>query len=238
MNAFGDDPSSLDLNLATSLRRFVKFRGFAIEERNSADSLIATVETLYWNYANIPILTTGMGTEDGLVADRREIIVLIDEYDAPIVNNLTDPASLEIAKSTLHGFYNALKSCENMIDRVFITGITKFSQLSVFSAMNNLRDITFQPRYATICGFTHKEILKFYSSHLDAALKNFKDMKKFGPKFTHKSLMELIDEWYDGYSWNGADRLLNPLSLQNLLVDYNFDNLWVRSGGMNFLNQT
>jgi hypothetical protein len=102
------------------------------------------INTLYRNFADIPIVITGIRTEDGLVADRGEITVLIDEYDAPIVNNLTKPARLEAAKETLHGFYNALKSCENMIDRVFITGITKFSQLSVFSAMNNLMDISFQ----------------------------------------------------------------------------------------------
>ncbi|MDR1315128.1 MAG: AAA family ATPase, partial [Deltaproteobacteria bacterium] len=138
MNAFGDDPSSLDQNLATFLQLFAEVRGFAIKERNSAASLTQTIETLYRNFADIPIVTQSIQIEDGLVADRRKIIVLIDEYDAPIINNLTDPASLKVATRTLHGFYNALKSCENMIDRVFITGITKFAQLSVFSAMNNL----------------------------------------------------------------------------------------------------
>ncbi|MDR1313455.1 MAG: AAA family ATPase, partial [Deltaproteobacteria bacterium] len=138
MNAFGDDPSSLDLNLASSLQLFAEDRGFTIKERNSAFSLIQTIDTLNRNYADIPIVTQSIQAEDGLVANRRKTIVLIDEYDAPIVNNLTNPARLEVAKETLHGFYNALKSCENMIDRVFITGITKFAQLSVFSAMNNL----------------------------------------------------------------------------------------------------
>ncbi|MDR1079773.1 MAG: ATP-binding protein [Deltaproteobacteria bacterium] len=235
MNAFGDDPSSLDLNLATSLRRFAKFRGFAIDERNSATSLTQTIETLYWNYANIPILTSGNGTEDVLAANRRKIIVLIDEYDAPIINNLTDPARLEVANRTLHGFYNALKSCENMVDRVFITGITKFSQLSVFSAMNNLMDISFKPEYATICGFSIKEISKYYSPHLDKGLAELRNKRKFGPGFSHKMFMDRIIDWYDGYSWNGKDRVINPLSLQNLLIDYEFDNFWFRTGGMTFL---
>jgi hypothetical protein len=237
MNAFGDDPSSLDLNLATSLRGFAKFRGFAIEERNSAASLTQTVETLYRNYADIPIVTQSIQSEDGLVADRRKIIVLIDEYDAPIVNNLTNPARLEIAQSTLHGFYNALKSCENMIERVFITGITKFSQLSLFSAMNNLRDISFKSDFATICGFTCDEITKYYSPHLDATLAEFQDVGKFGPNFTRDLLMERLADYYDGYSWNGEDCVLNPLSVQHFLVDQVFDNYWIRSGAMNFLNQ-
>jgi hypothetical protein len=237
MNSFGDDPSSLDLNLATSLRNFAKFRGFTIEESNSASSLTQTIETIYWNYADIPIVTPGIRTEDGLIADRGEIVVLIDEYDAPIVNNLTDPASLEVAKKTLHGFYNALKSCEYMIDRVFITGITKFSQLPLFSTMNNLRDISFQSNFATICGFTYDEIIKYYSPHIDATLAVFQEAGKFGKNLTRDLLMELITDYYDGYSWNGEDSVLNPLSLQNFLVDQVFDNYWIRSGAMNFLNQ-
>jgi hypothetical protein len=237
MNAFGDDPSSLDRSLAISLRRFAKVRGFAIEEGNSPSSLTQTIDALNRNYADIPIITQSIHAEDGLVANRKKIIVLIDEYDAPKVNNLTDPASLEVAKKTLHGFYNALKSCENMIDRVFITGITKFAQLSVFSAMNNLRDITFQSNFATICGFTRDEISKCYSLHLAATLAEFRDVKKFGPDFTRDSLMEKITDHYDGYSWNGEDRVLNPLSLQNFLVDKIFDNYWIRSGAINFLNQ-
>ncbi|MDR1081260.1 MAG: ATP-binding protein [Deltaproteobacteria bacterium] len=237
MNAFGDDPSSLDQSLATYLQLFAEDRGFTIKEENSALSLFQTIRTIYRNYADIPIVTQSVQDEDWLVADRRKIIVLIDEYDAPIVNNLTDPASLEVAKKTLHGFYNALKSCENMIDRVFITGITKFPQLSVFSAMNNLRDITFQSNFSTICGFTCTEITKYYSPHLDSTLAEFRDVKKFGPNFTCKLLMERITDHYDGYSWNGEDQVLNPLSLQNFLVDKVFDNYWIRSGAMNFLNQ-
>ncbi|MDR1036770.1 MAG: AAA family ATPase [Deltaproteobacteria bacterium] len=170
MNAFGDDSFSLNRSLARFLRRFAKVRGFAIDDGNSAEILTDTDETLYRNYADIPILTPGIQPESGLVPYRNKIIVLIDEYDAPLINNLTDSARLKVAKSTLHLFYNALKSCESMIDRVFITGIKKFFQLSVFSAMNNLIDISFESEYSKICGFTTDEITKFYSPHLDGAL--------------------------------------------------------------------
>jgi hypothetical protein len=237
MNAFGDDPSSLDRSLARTLRRFAKVRGFTIEEGNSADSLTDTVEIFYRNYADIPLVTQNIQTEDGLVANQSKIIVLIDDYDAPILNNLTDPASLEVAKRTLHGFYNALKSCENMINRVFITGITKLTQSSAFSAMSNLRDISFQSEYATICGFTIDEITKYYSAHLDASLAGFRDVKNFGPHFTRELLLERIADKYDGYSWNGKDRVINPLSLQNFLIDHVFDDFWIRTEGFNFLNQ-
>ncbi|MDR1313047.1 MAG: ATP-binding protein [Deltaproteobacteria bacterium] len=237
MNAFGDDPSSLDRSLAAYLQFFAEVRGFTIKEGNSAFSLTQTIETLYSNYADIPIVTQGIRTEDGLFADRSKIIVLIDEYDASIINNLTEPDNLKIVQRTLHGFYNALKSCENMVDRVFITGITKFSQLSVFSAMNNLRDISFKNEYATICGFSIDEISKFYSRHLDLALAEMRQIPEFGPDFSRDMFMDRIIDWYYGYSWNGKDQVINPLSLQNLLIDYEFDNFWFRTGGTNFLQK-
>jgi uncharacterized protein YehS (DUF1456 family) len=237
MNSFGDDPSLLDSSLAEYLQSFAIKRGFNISAQDSANCLRQVIEFVSENFDNIPILTQQIRKNDNLVADKSKIIILIDEYDAPIINNITNAPKLDVAKETLHGFYNALKSCENMIDRVFITGITKFSQLSVFSAMNNLRDITFKPEYATICGFTADEISKYYSRHLDSALVKFHENKEFGPGFSREMLMKRIIDWYDGYSWNGKDQVINPLSLQNLLIDHNFDNFWFRTGGLNFLQK-
>ncbi|MDR1081357.1 MAG: AAA family ATPase [Deltaproteobacteria bacterium] len=237
MSRFGDDPALLDRTLASYMHSFASRRGFTITAQDSANSLAEVIETLSWNYADIPIITNNIRTKDVVIANRSKIIVLIDEYDAPIINNITNQYKLDIAKQTLHGFYNALKSCDSMIERVFITGITKFSQLSVFSAMNNLSDITFQPEYATICGFSLEEIQQYYCHHLNIALSDFQKHKEFGSAFTLKMLMERIEDWYDGYSWNGMERVINPLSLQNLLRYRKFDNFWIRSGGMNFLNQ-
>ncbi|MDR1313805.1 MAG: AAA family ATPase [Deltaproteobacteria bacterium] len=237
MSSFGDNPDLLDSNLADFLHSFASLRGFGITAENSAYCLTQVIRTLSSNYADIPILTDNIETKDALIADRSKIIILIDEYDSPIINNITNPRNLDIVKKTFHGFYNALKSCDSMIERVFITGITKYAQLSVFSAMNNLRDITFQPRYATICGFTPDEILKCYSPHLSAVLDDFHEKKEFGPGFTIEKLMKRITEWYDGYSWNGVDTVINPISLQNFLLDHIFDNFWIRTGGLNFINQ-
>ncbi|MDR1312569.1 MAG: AAA family ATPase [Deltaproteobacteria bacterium] len=237
MSRFGDDPTLLDRNLTAFLHSFASRRGFSITAQDSAYCLTEVISALSWNYADIPLITDNIRTKDALTADRDKVIVLIDEYDAPIINNISIPHRLNIAKQTLHSFYNALKSCENMIERVFLTGITKFSQLSVFSAMNNLRDITFNPAYASICGFTPDEISTCYSPHLEAVLADFHKNIDFGPDFSLEMLMKRITEWYDGYSWNGDDRVINPISLQNFLLDRNFDNFWIRTGGMNFLNQ-
>ncbi|MDR1314366.1 MAG: ATP-binding protein [Deltaproteobacteria bacterium] len=237
MNAFGDDPALLEENLTGYLHSFADERGFSITASNAAFSLREVIRKLSRNFIDIPLITENTKISDGLVADKSEIIVLIDEYDAPIINNLTEPDNLKIAQKTLHGFYNALKSCENMIDRIFITGITKFSQLSLFSALNNLADITFDPLYVNVCGFSIDEINNYYSNRIDASLEVFQDPKIYGPGFTRADMIERIREWYDGYSWNGTDYLINPLSLQSLLYYKLFDNYWIRSGGMNFLNQ-
>jgi hypothetical protein len=98
-------------------------------------------------------------------------------------------------------------------------------------------DVSFESEYATICGFTCGEIIKYYYPQLDAILAEFQDVKKFGPNFTRDLLMERITDYYDGYSWNGEDRVLNPLSLQYFLFKKIFDNYWFRSGAMNFLNE-
>ncbi|MDR1037730.1 MAG: ATP-binding protein [Deltaproteobacteria bacterium] len=237
MSRFGDNPALLDWNLTDFLHSFASRRGFTITGQDSAYSLTKVITSLSLNYADIPILTGNVRTQNALVSNRGKIIVLIDEYDAPIINNIMNTTNINIAKKTLHSFYNALKSCDDMIERVFITGITKFAQLSVFSAMNNLSDITFQPGYATICGFTPYEISTCYSVHLDKVLADFKKNKKMGPDFTRESLMKRIVDWYDGYSWNGKDRVINPISLQKFLLDHIFNNYWIQTGGINFLNQ-
>jgi uncharacterized protein YehS (DUF1456 family) len=237
MSRFGDDPSLLDENLTAFLHSFAAERGFSIVGRNSAYSLSEVISTLRRNYADIPILTANIDMQDALVANRNKIIVLIDEYDSPIINNIMNTQNINIAKKTLHSFYNALKSCDDMLERVFITGITKFAQLSVFSAMNNLSDITFQTGYAKICGFTPNEISTNYSVHLDKVLADFKKNTIVGPDFTRESLMERIVDWYDGYSWNGKDRVINPISVQKFLLDHIFNNYWIQTGGINFLNQ-
>ncbi|MDR1314055.1 MAG: ATP-binding protein [Deltaproteobacteria bacterium] len=236
MNSFGDDPAMLDSALRTFLRSFAFERGFSIEGETSAICLREVIRNLSRNYIDIPLITENSKISDGMAADKSEIIVLIDEYDAPVINNITDPKKIKIAKETLHGFYNALKSCENMIDRIFITGITKFSQLSLFSALNNLEDISFDSKYAAVCGFTFDEIDRFYSENIDSCLLTMRKDRKFGPRLTKKKLMSRIREWYDGYSWDGDIHVINPLSIQKFLTKRNFGNFWSQTGGTNLIN--
>jgi hypothetical protein len=237
MSSFGDDPVSLDRKLTDYLHLFAQKRGFDIPGQNSDDSLYQVIDFISSNFDNVPLVTRKIRRQDGLTADRMKLVVLIDEYDAPIINNITDIKRVEIAKETLHGFYNALKSCEEMIDRIFITGITKFSQLSLFSALNNLEDISFDPEYSTVCGFTFDEINNFYSPNIDACLDIMQNDKKFGLGFTKNKLIDRLREWYDGYSWDGDIHVINPLSFQKFLNTHNFGNFWSQTGGTNLINK-
>jgi hypothetical protein len=237
MNAFGNDPSTLDTSITNYLKTFADSRGITLRNNNSASCLTELLSIIHRDYDDIPIVTTHINFSENIKADKQEIAILIDEYDAPIINNLTDPIKLNIAKNTLHGFYNALKFCDIYTDRIFITGITKFAQLSVFSALNNLEDITFDTNYATICGFTEEEIKKYYKNELELVLSILQNKGKFGPTFNWELLIDRLVKWYDGYSWNGIDHVINPLSLQKFFLSQSFGNYWIRSGGTNFLNE-
>ncbi|MDR1314731.1 MAG: AAA family ATPase [Deltaproteobacteria bacterium] len=237
MNSFGDDPALLDKNLTGFLHSFAEERRFSVNAENAAFSLREVIRTLRRNYTDIPLITENTEISDGLVANKKEIVVLIDEYDAPIINNINNKTNLKLAKLTLHGFYNSLKSCENMVDRIFVTGITKFSQLSLFSALNNLEDISFNQDYAAVCGFTFDEIYRFYSKNPETCLSIMQDDNRFGPGFTSEKLMARIHEWYDGYSWDGDIRVINPLSFQKLLAKQEFSNFWTQTGGTNLIDQ-
>ncbi|MDR1036844.1 MAG: AAA family ATPase [Deltaproteobacteria bacterium] len=237
LNPFTGDPSSLDMRLANCLRRFANPRGINLTSTCAADSLIELLETMHSNYNKIPLITRHINLSDNIKADIQKIDVLIDEYDSPVINNLTNSSYLKTAKSTLHSFYNALKSCEDLSDRIFITGITKFAQLSAFSALNNLDDISFDENYAAICGFTDTDITKYYYPHLQNTLKKLQQNTHFGPSFTFEKLIKRIADWYDGYSWDGINHVINPLSLNYFLINNRFDNYWSQTGGTNFLDQ-
>ncbi|MDR1039693.1 MAG: AAA family ATPase [Deltaproteobacteria bacterium] len=100
----------------------------------------------------------------------RNVVLLIDEYDFPLLRHLRDPIKIEQMRSILYGLYSSIKGCSKFLRFVFITGITKFKHPSLFSALNNVMDITFDENFSTICGFTKDEIKLNYGMYLDKAL--------------------------------------------------------------------
>jgi hypothetical protein len=165
----------------------------------------------------------------------KQVVVLIDEYDKPILDLITDARRADDSRELLREFYGVLKDADPDLRLVFITGVTKFTQTSIFSGLNNIEDITLSRRYANICGISEAEFDEVFSEHL-AALPNdyaYSSLEEYG---CHASdVREAVFAWYDGYSWDGTSRLFNPYSLLNFFKQQSFEDFWFASGTPAFL---
>ncbi|GAA5818801.1 MAG: conserved hypothetical protein [Methanobrevibacter sp. CfCl-M3] len=157
----------------------------------------------------------------------KDVVVLIDEYDKGILDNISNTDLAIEIRDLLREFYEALKNSDEYIKFIFITGVTKFSKASIFSGLNNPDDITLDNNYSTICGYTKGELRQYFSEYLE----------DYGEKhdLTIESLIDIVDEWYDGYSWDGESFLYNPYSILSFFKKDKFDNYWFESGTPSFL---
>ncbi len=145
-----------------------------------------------------------------------QVVVLIDEYDKPILDNIEDRDTAIEMRECLKNFYSVLKDADPYLKLVFITGVSKFSKVSIFSGLNNLKDITLDPRYATICGYTQDELERVFEEPL----------KEFD--------IEEIKKWYNGYSFLG-DPVYNPFDILLCLDTKMFRPYWFETGTPSFL---
>ena len=158
----------------------------------------------------------------------RQVAVIIDEYDAPLLEVLHEEETLDAKRKVMQEFYQPLKANERLIKFCFITGITKFSQLSIFSTINNLKNVTLLPRFSAICGITGQEV------------KNdlWEDVRQMSETFgcTADEMFHKIKTRYDGYHFASvSDDIYNPYSLLNALQDCELNNYWFASGTPTFL---
>ncbi|MGB1243391.1 MAG: AAA family ATPase [Chitinophagales bacterium] len=152
----------------------------------------------------------------------KEVVVLIDEYDAPIARHITDLKVAEDYQNSLRDFYSILKASNNELKFVFLTGISKFAKMSIFSVVNLMKDVSLKPQFTNILGFTMEELQQNFRDYIH----QFADKEQL----SEPALLEKIADWYDGYSWNGKDRLFNPYSIVNVLQDQRFNNYWFETG--------
>ncbi|MDR2141889.1 MAG: AAA family ATPase [Deltaproteobacteria bacterium] len=158
-----------------------------------------------------------------------KIAVLIDEYDAPVTRNM---ANLEVAQANaeiLHDFFAALKKPEvaNKIRFTFITGITSYALTATDSGPNHLYDISLDPRYAGLCGFTLEEFDSLFADRLESTLANLKINGEMAPSASLDDLRAKIFHWYDGYNWGGETRVLNPYSILRFFKNNSFEGYWM-----------
>jgi hypothetical protein len=158
-----------------------------------------------------------------------KVVLLIDEYDKPIIDYL-EQQTIEQAKvnrEVLRNFYSVIKSADEHLQLVFITGISKFAQVSIFSHLNNLHDITLSTQYATITGYTQHELEHYFEDHLQAV------QTVLG--VDRQRLLDGIREWYNGYSWDGVRRVYNPFGVLRFFAAQRFTNFWFSTGSPRFL---
>ena len=158
----------------------------------------------------------------------RQAVVVIDEYDAPLLDVLHDPERLEAAREVMQEFYQRLKMCEGMIRFCFITGITKFSQLSIFSTINNLTNISMDSKYAAICGITEEEFATQMAPDIAMLAREY--------ECTPEEMHAKLKRQYDGYRFaKMSPDVYNPFSLLKCFNQRDIANYWFDSGTPTFL---
>jgi hypothetical protein len=163
------------------------------------------------------------------------VAILIDEYDAPIIDHLDDTELAVKMRKTLKGFYGTLKKCERERGFVFITGVSKFAKTSLFSGVNNLTDLTLNEKYANIVGFTIEEFDSLFKEHMEKTLNFCISEKRYENLRSVADLKKRIMDWYDGYSWDGKGSVLNPWAVLSFFFNQKFGNFWLDTGSPTFL---
>ena len=192
-----ETPQQLESSLKRFLRDLAKSWGFTLnKEKNYKESFLELIKKL---------------------SAKGRVVVLVDEYDKPIIEYVDKKDTAMANRDILKAFYEVLKAADEYLEFVFITGVSKFSKVSIFSGLNNLNDITIDEQYSTMLGYTHEEILSYFEDRLKG--KCIEDIKK----------------WYNGYSWDGKHFLYNPLSVLLFFDKGKFGNYWFSTGTPTFL---
>ena len=195
------DHKELGLSIAIKkeLRRLAENNGFELKSDSNGLMLRELIETIF--------------------KSQGQVVLLIDEYDKPIIDYLGESTEKALEnQGILKGFYSVLKDADDYLRMVFITGVSKFSRVSIFSDLNNLRDLTISKPFAGICGITQVEL----ENNFTEELKLYDNDK--------------IKSWYNGYSWDLNTKVYNPFSLLNFFNDQGeFRNYWFVTGTPTFL---
>ena len=204
-----DAPEVLEMKLDESLRQWEKLYGCEREE-----------------------LPLGMRFEAVIrrAAEQtgHRVAILVDEYDKPMLQAIGKPDLQEAYRNTLKGFYGALKSMDAYIKFAFLTGVTKFGKVSVFSDLNNLKDISMDARYYDICGITQQELLAYFAPEVEALAE--------ANGMTKEDCVEKLRKEYDGYHFEeNVPGMYNPFSVLNTLDRQKFGSYWFETGTPTYL---
>ena len=150
----------------------------------------------------------------------RRVVVLVDEYDKPILDALDAPETARANRDDLRGLYGTIKDCDAHVELTFITGVSRFSKVSLFSGLNNLTDLTLNPHYSAICGYTDADLDTVFAAELPGLERNE------------------IRAWYNGYAWRGNENVYNPYAILHLFASREFEAHWFETATPRFLIDT
>jgi len=179
------------------LRNHARDYELKLEEKYTKDRFMELIYKLYKKYS-------------------QKVVILIDEYDKPILDNIENPEIAVAMRESLKNFYSVIKDADEYLKFVFITGVTKFSKVSIFSGLNNLNDITLDPKYGTICGYTQEEFEQVFKDRLEGVN------------------LEEVRHWYNGYNWL-SERVYNPFDVLLYLDKKLLRPYWFETGTPTFL---
>ncbi|MGM9764441.1 MAG: AAA family ATPase [Candidatus Cryptobacteroides sp.] len=212
----------------------IDFTGTAYTELNGLNYKLESTLSMYETQYSCPKTVDGYSTRfENLIRKvcrktGRQVVVLIDEYDKPIVDNLDNPELMESFRRVMQGFYSVIKASDQYIRFGFLTGVTKLGKLSVFSGLNNLQDISMDEDFVDICGMTEDEIRNcFHEGVVSLAEKN---------NMSVELCYEQLERRYDGYHFcYDSVGVYNPFSLLNALNKRRFGDYWYETGTPDFL---
>ncbi|GHT78661.1 ATPase AAA [Bacteroidia bacterium] len=202
-----DSKEEMERSMSTFLKRQANVQKIKLVSEYASDCFAELIESLHRKKGN-------------------KVVVLIDEYDKPILDAIGKTEAADI-RAFLQGFYVVLKGSDDHLKFVFMTGVTKVAKVSIFSALNSLEDITLDERYASICGYTQEELERDFSEHIDNTAVRL--------EMTREDLLAKIRKWYDGYTWDGKTSLYNPFSTLPFFKRTEFSNYWFETGTPTFL---
>jgi hypothetical protein len=217
MNLNRSTPKALRESILFKLNHIANNEGLSLDAPNPGSALEGLVKSLWKKYGE------------------REVVVLIDDYDKPILDHINKPELAMKIRDTLCNFYVILKKLENYLHFVFITGISKFGKRALGSKLNDFNDISNLSSYAGICGFTETEFINNFHHLFDNLLSSLVNSGKLKKGDDHKVLINSILKKYKGYSWDGETQVLNPFSINNCFSDNMLDDYWWKTGPPLFL---
>jgi len=158
----------------------------------------------------------------------KKVVILIDEYDSPLVNQLHNPDLVIVLREILREFYRVTKTMDENLQFVFVTGVTNFAKANMFSGLNHLHNITLNSSYATLCGYTQEEVEFYFSDRVQLLQTHFNKSSEV--------LLADIKNWYNGYCFSkDAQSVYNPFSTLQFFADKQFSNYWYQTGTPSFL---